>query len=67
MQKKTDNLTVFLGLLCSVCVKDACKLLVKSTLSVNFIDILRADFAGADPKSAKKDRQLECLFGDLFV
>ncbi len=34
--------------------KAACKILVKSTSGVNFINVLRAAFAHADSKSAKR-------------
>jgi len=38
-----------------------------STIRVNFIDVLQADFTFADHKSAKKDCQLYCLFGAFGI
>jgi len=42
--KKTDNLTVFFAFLGSVNVKATCKMLMKLTPEINFINILRTLF-----------------------
>jgi len=42
--------------------KAACKMLVKLTSSVNFINVLQATFTHADPKSPKKTYNLTVFF-----
>jgi len=53
-RKKTDNWTVFFALLESECAKAARRMLMKSTLGVNFIIVLQAAFVPVDPKSIKR-------------
>jgi len=43
--KKADNLTVFLALLGSAGIKAACRMLMKMTPGVNFVNILTAPFS----------------------
>jgi len=44
------------------CQKNMCKMLMKLTLGVNFINVLWAAFTWADPKSAKKTDSLTVFF-----
>jgi hypothetical protein len=54
LKHSSVKLSVFFALLGYAHVKAASKILVKLTKGVYFINILQADFAQVDPKSAKK-------------
>jgi len=45
--------------------KAACKMLVKLTIGVNFINVLQAAFAHADPKVKKRQSIQQLLFALL--
>jgi len=63
--KKTDNFSVFFVILGSALVKSACRMLMKLTPGVNFINILRGTFTCTDSKSAKKTDGLTVFFAHL--
>jgi len=65
--RKTACLTVFFALLGSAHLKALCKILVKSTPGVNFINILRAAFAPVDPKSVQRYLQLDWILTLLWA
>jgi len=67
--KGTDDSTVFFTLLGSTSVKAECRMLMKLTPGVDFINVLWAAFMHADPKSAKKTDNLTLflLFQELCV
>jgi len=60
--KKTDDLAVFYALLRSTSVKAGCKMLVKLTPGVNFMNVLRSAFMCTDPKPTKKTDDLTVFF-----
>ncbi len=66
--KNTDYLTVFFALSGSVCVKAACRMLLKLTPGLNFTNVLRTAFALVDPNSEKNSVISVFLhFWDLWV
>jgi len=54
LQKNKVKLSVFFLVSGYLCTKAACKMLMKLTTGINFINILQAAFTIPDPERAKK-------------